>query len=598
MAEKENISEIIAGIREKMNLSQENLAAKLGVSFSTLNGWENGRRSPHKKYHKRIMTMAEKAEQSDPESPVRRLKTGQDVLSRKMMETMLWDAACSIRGEKDAPQFKNFLLPLVFLKRLSDVFEDEMNRIAEKLGSMEEAEEMVSGGEGYIHFYLPPETRWEVLSGRKSFNWRKGKKPKTLGEQITTTMRAVARRNPLLNGVIDLVDYNKTTGGEREVSDESLKEVIEKFSKPRYRLGLHDVEPDFIGRCYEYLLRKFAEGSGKTAGEFFTPTEVGWLMARIMKPTQGETVYDYACGSAGLLIKCELAFRERYPDVKKGIPLKLSGQELGPDNYAMARMNAIIHDMDCEIVRGNSMTNPKFRNKTGGLQTFDIVVANPMWNQMFNVRTYEDDQFDRFESQGGSTTGKADWAWLQHTAKSMSSRGRAAVVIDTGAVTRGSGASGEDKEKKIRKWFVDKDLIEGVILLPDNLFYNAAAAGVIIIMNKNKSAARKRKIVLINASNEFKKVSPKNHLTDEGSKRIENVFSKWKEEERFSTVITVKKAAENDYNLSPSRYIDTTEKEVLRSIPDIWAELAMLEKEAKKSDREIGKIFKELGAGK
>lgn len=596
MTTREDIPAIIADIREKLNLSQEEMAAKLGVSFSTVNGWENGRRKPRKKQAGKIMEMAEQAAGMETETR-RRLNTKHDVLSTKMMEQMLWDAACSIRGEKDAPKFKDYLLPLVFLKRLSDVFDDEMERLADEHGSMERAEEMVWKEKDLIRFYLPPETRWEVLSGRKGFKWQKNREPKTFGEQITSTMRTIAGKNPPLAGVIDLVDYNKTTGGEREISDEALKDIVEKFSKPKYRLGLRDVEPDFLGRCYEYLLKKFAEDSGAAAGEFFTPTEVGWLMARIMKPVQGETVYDYACGSAGLLIKCELALVERDPDAKKtGAPLKLFGQELGADNYAMAQMNTIIHDMECEIARGNSMKNPKFLNENGGMRTFDIVVANPMWNQPFDASTYENDQFDRFESQGGATTGKADWAWLQHTAKSLNANGRAAVVIDTGAVTRGSGSSGEDKEKKIRKWFVEKDLIEGVILLPENLFYNTTAAGIIILLNKNKKSAKKGKIVLINAGNEFKKGRPKNYLTEEGSKRIADRFFKAENEERFSKVITVKEAAKNDYNLSPSRYIDTTEKEVLRPIPEIWAELKALEKQAKKTDKEVEKIFKEIGA--
>lgn len=515
----------------------------------------------------------------------------------KVMEQMLWDAACSIRGEKDAPKFKDYLLPLIFLKRLSDVFEDGMKLLAEDHGGMERAEYLAHKDRDLTRFYLPPETRWEVLSGRKPLKWPGGKTPPaTLGEQITATMRAIAKENPQLAGVIDLVDYNKQAGGEREVSDEALKKVIEKLSKPQHRLGLGDVEPDFLGRCYEYLLRKFAEDSGQAAGEFFTPTEVGWLMARIMKPCPGETVYDYACGSAGLLIKCELALLERHPDVKKGAPLKLFGQEIGADNYAMARMNSIIHDMECRIERGNSMSNPKFY-KDGKLRTFDIVVANPMWNQPFDASVYENDQFDRFESQGGPTTGKADWAWLQHTVKSLKPAGRAAVVIDTGAATRGSGASGRDREKKIRRWFVENDLIEGVILLPENLFYNTTAAGIIILLNRKKSGGKKGKIVLINASGEFEKGRPKNYLTDEGAKRTADVFSAGRSEERFSTVITAKEAAENDYNLSPSRYIDTSEKEVLRPLPEIYGEWEALKIAERKSDREIGGIFARFGTG-
>ncbi len=517
-----------------------------------------------------------------------------------MMEQMLWKAACSIRGEKDAPKFKDYLLPLIFLKRLSNVFEDEISRLAESQGGVEKALRIASEDREMTRFYLPPETHWAVLSGREQLDSPQGKGPNTnnLGEQITTAMRTVARENPSLEGVINLVDYNETKGGEREVSDSALKVVIETLSDPRYRLGLFNVEPDFLGRCYEYLLRKFAEDSGQSAGEFFTPTEVGWLMARMMKPRQGETVHDYACGSAGLLVKCELALLERDPDAKKGKPLKLFGQELGSDNYAMALMNTIIHDMESKISRGNSMTNPKFRNEDGSLKQFDIVVANPMWNQPFNVSTYEDDPFDRFESQGGITTGKADWAWLQHTAKTLNPKGRAAVVIDTGAVTRGSGAAGEDKEKRIRKWFVENDLIDGVILLPENLFYNTTAAGIIILLSRNKPKEQKGRITFINASGEFKKGRPKNYLTDEGIKKIADAFAKGENIERFSKVITTGEAAKNDYNLSPSRYVDTTEKEILRPIPEIWKELKELEKESKTIDGEIESIFRKMGSEK
>ena len=175
--------------------------------------------------------------------------------------------------------------------------------------------------------------------------------------------------------------------------------MVETFSDPRYRLGLADVQPDFLGRAYEYLLRKFAEGSGQSAGEFFTPTEVGFLMAHILRPRPGETCHDYACGSAGLLIKLQLVARESDPTSR--VPLQLCGQELQADSYAVAHMNAIIHDMEARIERGDTMINPKFRDAAGRIVTHDIVVANPMWNQDFNPDIFENDPFDRFRSAGG-----------------------------------------------------------------------------------------------------------------------------------------------------------------------------------------------------
>src|SRR5579883_1330236 len=175
-----------------------------------------------------------------------------------------------------------------------------------------------------------------------------------------------------------------------------------------FRNRYSDVQPDFLGRAYEYLLRKFPEGSGQSAGEFFTPTEVGFLMAHIMRPKPGEEYHDYACGSAGLLVKLQLVARELDPTSR--VPLKLYGQELTAESYAMAQMNAIIHDMSVEIARGDTMINPKFKTADSKIRTYDIVVANPMWNQPFNPDIFSDDPFDRFRTQGGVTTGKGDWA--------------------------------------------------------------------------------------------------------------------------------------------------------------------------------------------
>jgi len=604
MLEIRDISKVVREIRRRLNMSQEELAAKLGVSFATVNRWENEKIRPRGKARKAIFTLIEEIglKQNDLEKVKdsaglvkrrpRKLSKN-DVLGTKSMEQMLWSAACSIRGEKDAPKFKDYILPLVFIKRLSDVFEDEVKRLSETYGDRETALSIIDADNTLVRFFIPSEARWPVVSGREQFDWPDDRRPKTLGEQLTLTIRAIVKKNPDLGGVIDIVDYNETRNNEREISDSALSGVIEALSDPRYRIGLYDVQPDFLGRAYEYLLRKFAEGQGQSAGEFFTPTEVGWIMAYIMRPGQGEEIYDYACGSAGLLIKCELALQERETKVQR--PLKLHGQELTGSSYAIARMNMVIHDMTGEILRGNSMVNPKFRESDSSLKKFDIVVANPMWNQPFDTTVYENDPFDRFESQGGVTTSKGDWAWLQHTAVSLNQTGRAAVVIDTGAVTRGSGSRTQDKEKKIRKWFVDNDLIEGVILLPDNLFYNTTAAGIIIIFNKNKPPVKKRKIVLVNASQEFKKGKPKNYIPEKSIRKIANAFIKGENTERFVKVIQTKEAKDNDYNLSPSRYVDTSEKETYRPIPEILKELDELEKKAVEIDKELKSVFKTLG---
>lgn len=593
-----NLSSRIRTWRRDQRLSQEQLAARLNVSFATVNRWETGKSSPQKAQLEALTALFEKfetSEQTSSDHASRRTRRGtgrSQVLGTKSMEQMLWDAACSIRGEKDAPKFKDYILPLLFLKRLSDVFDDEINRLAEQFGDREIAVEVLEADPSLVRFYIPREARWPVLSGREAFEWPKDQDPKSLGEQLTTTIRSVVKHNSALAGVIDLVDFNETRNGEREISDAAIKKIIEKFSDPRYRLGLQDVEPDFLGRCYEYLLRKFAEGQGQSAGEFFTPTEVGFLMAELMRPKAGDECYDYACGSLGLLIKLQIVCRQLDPLSK--VPLKLYGQELTGSSYAIACMNKIIHDMEGEVVRGDSMRNPKFRDGAKGLKRFDIVVANPMWNQPFDAGTYEDDPFNRFEEQGGVTTSKADWAWLQHTVATMKDTGRAAVVLDTGAVTRGSGSKNEDRERNIRKWFVEQDYVDGVILLPDNLFYNTTAPGIIVVLRKNKPKDRKGKITLLNASREFKKGTPKNYLPSEAINRIADAFHKCEPVDGFCAVLTIDQAAETDFNLSPSRYLAMNGETDFRELNAIKADLATIEMEAATIDEQLSRILMQL----
>ena len=568
--ESPDIALILQAIRAKLDLTQVQLAERLGVSFASVNRWERGGAKLQKASQRAIAALAAESgidgaeltiEETESAARVTRRRSRRrraSVPTTKPMEQMLWDAACSIRGAKDAAKFKDYLLPLLFLKRLSDVFDDEIDRLAQEFGDRAIAQEIAESDHGLLRFYLPPEARWGVVSGREAHEWPldtqgRSTRPRDVGDHLTMAARAVVRYNPTLSGVIDLVDFASERNGERDLNPARLKAVVETFSDPRYRLGLADVQPDFLGRAYEYLLRKFAEGSGQSAGEFFTPTEVGFLMAHLMRPRPGEDCHDYACGSAGLLIKLQLVARETDPTSR--VPLKLYGQELQADGYAVAHMNAIIHDMDVRIERGDTMINPKFKDAAGRISGHDIVVANPMWNQDFNQDTFENDPFERFRTSGGVTTGKGDWAWLQHTLACLNERGRAAVVLDTGAVTRGSGSKNEDRERNIRKWFVDRDLIDGVILLPDNLFYNTSAAGIIVVLSKRKPEAHRRKIVLVNASRRVGKGRPKNYIPEEDIRPTAAAFLKGEPVEGEVAVITRDQAAEADYNLSPSRWV-------------------------------------------
>jgi type I restriction enzyme M protein len=512
----------------------------------------------------------------------------------KSLESWIWDAACSIRGAKDAPKYKEFILPLIFTKRLCDVFDDELNRIAKEVGSRAKAFKLVKHDKKLVRFFLPLEPNnpeepvWSVIRTLSD----------KIGEKLTTHLRAIADANTLLKGIIDRVDFNATTHGQRDIDDDRLSNLIEAISAKR--LGLNDVEPDIIGRSYEYLIRKFAEGSGQSAGEFYTPAEVGLVMARIMDAEPGMDIYDPCCGSAGLLIKCELVLQEKMSlrSRKTFAPARLYGQESEPGTWAMANMNMIIHDMEGEIQIGDAFRKPKFR-QGNRLRTFDRAVANPMWNQTeFKEKDYDADELDRFP-KGAGFPGKqsADWGWAQIVLASLNEKGRAAVVLDTGAASRGSGGKNRDKERDVRRWFVEQDLIEGVIYLPENLFYNTTAPGIILFLNKAKTKERKGKLFLLNAATEFAKGDPKNYLPEDAITRIADTFKAWREVDKYSRIVPYEEIAQKDFNISPSRYIHTGEADEYRPIAEIVEELEALEEEAKKNDALLKSILRKLTVG-
>jgi type I restriction enzyme M protein len=262
--------------------------------------------------------------------------------------------------------------------------------------------------------------------------------------------------------------------------------------------------------------------------------------------------------------KMKLRSKTRYA------PLRMHGQEYVATTWAMANMNMIIHDMEGQIEIGDTFKNPRFR--TGNkLQTFDYVVSNPMWNQdWFKEENYDADELGRFP-QGAGFPGaqSADWGWAQHILASLNNTGRAAMVLDTGAASRGSGNANKNKERSVRQWFVEQDLIEGVIYLPENLFYNTSAPGILLFLNRVKPQGRKNKFFLINASQVVEKGDPKNFIRTAGIERIAMAFKAWKEEEKFAKVVTREQVAKDDYTISPSRYIHLNEAETHDASADL-----------------------------
>jgi type I restriction enzyme M protein len=509
------------------------------------------------------------------------------------LETWLWDAACAIRGAADAPKFKDFILPLVFFKRLSDVFDDEFAAQVIEFGAEDVAREVIradhedalkNNRKPIVRFFIPHEYRWDAIRNHAADS--------TLGQFVTDAMREVAKLNPELLGVLDIKDFNERQSGQRTLDDDRLAALIEVIS--RHRLGLKNAEPDILGRAYEYLLRKFAEGQGQSAGEFYTPKEVGWLMAHLLDPKPYTSVYDPTCGSAGLLIKARLLFEQKNPEHKSKAP-RLYGQEMNPVTFAMAKMNMFLHDYtDSLFAIGDTFTKPGFAAEGAGLKQFDYVVANPMWNQdNYDETLYENDRWKRFEF-GVAPSSSADWGWLQHIASSLNDTGRAAVVLDSGAVSRGSGGRSAHKERAVRKAFVEADLVEGVILLPENLFYNTPAPGIIVALNRHKDNGRKGQFLLINASAFFVRQKPKNELTERGLAVISEVFQEWETRNKLSRVVTLDELRKADYNLSPSFFVDTNDAVQHRPLAVILSDLDSARKERLRAESELQRILARL----
>ena len=317
-------------------------------------------------------------------------------------------------------------------------------------------------------------------------------------------------------------------------------------------------------------------------------------MAHLLDPQPHTRIHDPACGSAGLLIKCRLLFEQKHPEMKSKAP-HLYGQELNPITFAMAKMNMFLHDYtDSQFAIGDTFTKPGFAAEGAGLKHFDYVVANPMWNQdNYDEALYENDQWKRFE-YGAAPASSADWGWLQHIAASLNDNGRAAVVLDTGAASRGSGSKSSNKEKLIRQGFVEADLIEAIVLLPENLFYNTTAPGIIVLLNRNKPAEHKGQFLLVNASAYFVKEKPKNQLTGAGIAAVSEVFRRWATQEKLSRVVTLEEVRDADYNLSPSLFVETNDKVHHRPLSLILSDLEIAGSERKKADAELTTLLARL----
>jgi len=499
-------------------------------------------------------------------------------LSRSDVEGLLKKAADLIRTRVDY----KFILILLFLKRISDKWEMEYQdaykeAIKDGLSPKDAEKEAKSGA--YHDFDLPEEFLWDNL--RKDVS--------KLPENLSKALKVLAERNPDLKDILADVDFIQFTSNRENA--EILRQLIELFSERK----LHHVSPDILGDAYEWILRYFAPTKAKE-GEVYTPREVIQLLVEMLDPKPEESVYDPACGSAGMLIESYNHVARKYgPEQAK--KLFLYGQEYNPKTLALAKMNMFIHDIrDCHILQGDTLRYPKFK-EGDGLKLFDVVIANPPWNQ----DGYDEDSLKKGEfykqrfSFGYPPRQSADWAWIQHMlASAKEHSGRVGIVVDTGALSRGG------KEGAIRQRIIENDLIECVILLPEKLFYNTGAPGVVIVLRKEKSIEYKGKILFINASKEFEQhpdVRKQNRLNEMNINKISKFYKTFNAEKGFSEIVTITEAKKNDYNLSVSLYIVNEQKSEEVDIQKEWLELKKIEEEMTFVDSKIELFLKTLGWG-
>jgi len=511
-----------------------------------------------------LYELTEKGKERAEELQEVRPEKAEGKLTLQEIERYLWKAADILRGAVEAPDYKHFILPLLFYKRLSDVYLEEYEELLKKYGNEEIARKK------FHRFVIPEGCLWEDIR----------KVGKNVGERLNEALNKIAKANPELEGVINRVDFN-----DREKLPEGrLIKLIEHFSV--LRLGNKNVDPDILGRAYEYLIKQFALAEARKGGEFYTPREVVRAMVGILDPDEGDEVYDCCAGSGGMLIE---SYYHLFRKGKNARNLFLYGQESTLFTWAIAKMNVFLHNLEADIRHGDTLADPKFL-ENGGLKKFDIGITNPMWNQDGYREVIENDKFGRFV-YGTPPNSSADWGWIQHMLASLSGKGRMGIVLDQGALFRGGA------EKEIRKKVIEDDLIECVVALPEKIFYNTGAPGCLIFFNKNKPKERKNKILFIYAASSFEKLKNMNRLREEDIRKIVETYKKFRDVEKYARVVSRDEIRKNDYNLSVARYVDIFGEEEKIDVEKVWRELNSLEKERRKIDERVEGYLKELGIG-
>ncbi|MEZ8453624.1 type I restriction-modification system subunit M [Vibrio splendidus] len=499
-------------------------------------------------------------------------------INQDQINKAVWSACDTFRGTVDPSIYKDFILTMLFLKYISDVHQDKVDELAKEYG---DEPELIAAMMETQSFKIPTgSTFWDLYEARHEAG---------NGSRIDQALHAIEEANGTkLKNVFQDISFNTDKLGDEKQKNDILRHLLEDFGKETLNLRPSRVGTlDVIGNAYEYLIKHFAAGSGKSAGEFYTPPEVSDLLSIILEPQQGDTICDPACGSGSLLMKCGKQVQNNFAGSKQ---YALFGQEAIGSTWSLAKMNMFLHGEDNHRIEwGDTIRNPKLQDKEGGLLHFDVVTANPPFSlDKWGHEDAESDHFGRFR-RGVPPKTKGDYAFISHMIETLKPEtGRMGVVVPHGVLFRASS------EGKIRKQLIEENLLDAVIGLPEKLFFGTGIPAAILIFKKKKDT---KDVMFIDASREFKSGKNQNVLTQDNIAKIVKTYRSGDNVDKYAYVATLDEIRENDYNLNIPRYVDTFEEEAEIDLMAVRSERLALQTELADLEEKMAGYLKELGYG-
>ncbi|WP_168542748.1 type I restriction-modification system subunit M [Acinetobacter sp. A2] len=502
-------------------------------------------------------------------------------INQDTVNKALWSACDVFRGTVSADTYKDYILTMLFLKYISDVWQDHYDNYKNEYGDEPELIEEMMKNERFV---LPRESNFYTLHERR---FEPGN-----GERIDMALHALEEANgtklkDVGKSVFQDISFNTDKLGEEKQKNTILKDLLEVFAVPELDLKPSRVGSlDVIGNGYEFLIKNFAASGGQKAGEFYTPPEVSDLIAELLDPQKGDSICDPACGSGSLLMKCGRKVVSNHNSKEYA----LYGQEAIGSTWSLAKMNMFLHGEDNHKIEwGDTIRNPKLLDKNGDLMLFDIVTANPPFSlDKWGHDTAENDKFDRFR-RGLPPKTKGDYAFISHMIETLKPvTGRMGVVVPHGVLFRGSS------EGKIREKLINENLLDAVIGLPEKLFYGTGIPAAILIFKKQKSDDS---VLFIDASREFKSGKNQNNLTEDNIAKIVATYRARESVDKYAYLATLQEIKDNDYNLNIPRYVDTFEEEAEIDLVAVRAEREQLKTQLAELEVQMAKYLEELGYG-